>query len=178
MGCGLIVQAGPPFTSFLTYRLWQVVETAPGGTLPLFSLITHTRPLEMFGKCHTKCRTRLFLARSRSFALISCFSASPLFLFPPHFMPHYSKSCSPNINFPFAAFPLPGRFPAPGGLRGTAQGCPRAREPQRAHLGLQEKWRWHLHRGPPRPASPPSPTPARPLPPGLLPAPADPPARR
>lgn len=72
--------AGPPFPSFLTYRLWQVAETAPGGTLPLFSLITHIGPLEMFGKSHTKCRTRLFLARSRSFALISCFSASPLFL--------------------------------------------------------------------------------------------------
>lgn len=29
-------------------------------------------------------------------------------------MPHYCKSCSPNMNFPFAACPPPGRFPTRG----------------------------------------------------------------
>lgn len=47
-----------------------------------------------------RCRSCLFLAPICSFALISCFSASPWFLFPPHSTPQNCKFFS-NTNFPF-----------------------------------------------------------------------------
>lgn len=47
-----------------------------------------------------RCRSWLFLAPICSFALISCFSASPWFLFPPHSTPQNCKFFS-YTNFPF-----------------------------------------------------------------------------
>lgn len=51
-------------------------------------------------RCTHRCRSWLFLAPIYSFALISCFSASPWFLFPPHSTPQNCKFFS-NTNFPF-----------------------------------------------------------------------------
>ena len=151
MGCAPVWTTLP---IFLTYRTWQEVDSTPGSALPLFSFITHTGPLEVFGKCHRKCRTWLFLARTRPFTLISCFSASASFFFPPYFVPHLANLSSLNVNFLFAAFPRPGRFPTRGGLRGAAPGCPAAWAPQRAHAALQESGARDRHLGPPRPARP------------------------
>lgn len=51
-------------------------------------------------RCTHRCRSWLFLAPIYSFALISCFSASPWFLFPPHSTPQNCTFFS-NTNFPF-----------------------------------------------------------------------------
>lgn len=94
-------------------------RAGPAVAPPLFSLIAH-----LGLKCSAnatvphRCRSWLFLARICFFALISCFSASARFLFPPHSTPENCKFFS-NTNFPLQASHLQGGFPAQGGLRGT-----------------------------------------------------------
>lgn len=105
-------------------------------------------------RCTHRCRRWLFLAPIYSFALISCFSASPRFLFPPHSTPQNCKFFS-NTNFPFE--PPTFRAVSHAG-RAPSRGC----QAQGAHLRFKESGT-HSARpsttawGQPYPCTPPSP---------------------
>lgn len=151
--------------------MWQEAQNTPGSALPLFSLITHTGPSEVTKNATQNVGhgfSRIQLVPSLSFPV-----SRPL----PHFSSHPTschicKSFSPSHKLPLCGLPTAGAVSHAGRVRGDVAevsggpGAP-ARSPRFAR-----KW---CTRSPAGPAGSP---PARPLPPGPLPTPAEPPAPR
>lgn len=178
-GCGIIVRAGPPCL-ILTYRRRQEAwNTTRQCAAFVFMNNAHRASRSVWKTATRNVELGFFLARMRPFALISCFSASVSFLFPPLLRATFANLSFLNINFPFEAFPLPKWFPTQGGLRGAVPGCPATRAPQRAYPALQESGARDRRRARSAPSAPASvrspPCPRRPFSAALAPRP---PSRR
>ena len=137
-GCGIIVWAAPPCLILTSRRRQEAWNTTWQCVAFVFMNSAHRASRSVWKTATRNVELGFFLARMRPFALISCFSASVSFLFPPLLRATFANLSFLNINFPFEAFPLPRWFPTQGGLRGAVPGCPATRAPQRAYPALQE----------------------------------------
>lgn len=173
--CGIIVRAGPPCL-ILTYRRRQEAwNTSRRCAAFVFMNNAHRASRSVWKTATRNVELGFFLARMRPFGLISCFSASVSFLFPPLLRATFANLSLLNINFPFEAFPLPRWFPTQGGLGGAVPGCPATRAPQRAYPALQESGARDRRRARSAPSAPASvrspPCPRRPFAAALTPRP-------